>query len=307
MRTFIPKWQILKTSDQWANVPLLSASSLDPARQAEWKRYGASVGMVLLLTGLVYAVDFRFDRINIAMLYLIPVVISAVRFGLGPAITAACTGLMAFDFFFVPPIFSYTVSDLRFLVSFAVFLLVAMVTASLASNARRQTEEATTRAAIAQALYVLSRELNSISDAEAAIQAVLSQAEKLFGAPVALAMIEHGDIRLHRTRESADPPIHRKILEWVYEHGELAGFGSKSHRQAVVIYLPVRAKERVHGVLCLGRGKNRVTLPTRPEAVDVLKAMANLLAISLTRLSTLALFVIVVGGVSQIVWRRWED
>ncbi|SIT11965.1 DUF4118 domain-containing protein [Alicyclobacillus vulcanalis] len=283
---FTPKWQILRSTwpTWWQEGRPGELATPRPGRAVQ--AYAAVCGMDALLTGLVFLLDFHYDRVNIAMLYLIPVVIAAAVYGLWPGVFAACLGLMSFDFFFVPPIFSYAVSDLRFLVSFAVFLVVAITTAGLASTMRRRAEEASQRARIAQTLFRMSRALTAAMDEAHVVQTALEQVRELWQthAYIALKRPTGFDLRA-LPGDEADPVIDRQVLDWVLRHGDLASFGSKAHGQAAFLYVPIRAQDEVYGAFVVGE-PGQFRLATRGEIVDILRAMANLVAIALSRIAS---------------------
>lgn len=99
------------------------------------------------------------DLANIAMLFLLTVLIVAVRLGLRAALVSAFLSVALFDFFFVPPRFSFQVSDGQYLVTFAV-MAVAIVTSTLAANLRAKAQEADVEARRTRALYEMARELS---------------------------------------------------------------------------------------------------------------------------------------------------
>lgn len=80
----------------------------------------------------------RFDLVNVAMIYLLAVVVIALRFPRGPAITAAVLSVAAFDFLFVPPQGTFTVDDAQYLLTFAIMLAVALIISRLVESIRRQ-------------------------------------------------------------------------------------------------------------------------------------------------------------------------
>lgn len=98
-----------------------------------------------------------FDVTNILLLYLLPVLIAAVHWGLYPSIFASALGVLSFDFFFIPPFLSFSVADLRYLLSFFVFLLVALITGTMATRLKNQAEAAGQRERRTTALYALSK------------------------------------------------------------------------------------------------------------------------------------------------------
>jgi hypothetical protein len=97
------------------------------------------------------------DLANIVMLFLLTIVLVAVRFGRGPAVLAAFTSVASFDFFFVPPRFSFAVSDAQYLVTFAIMLTVALITEQMTASLRYQARVASYREERARALYEFAR------------------------------------------------------------------------------------------------------------------------------------------------------
>ena len=77
-----------------------------------------------------------FSVANLSMVYLLGVAIVATRWGRGPSIAASIVNVAAFDFFFVPPYFSFAVSDIEYVLTFGVMLIVAILISSLAAKAR---------------------------------------------------------------------------------------------------------------------------------------------------------------------------
>ena len=103
-----------------------------------WVGYAWAAGATLACTLAGLAMRPRFDLVNIAMVYLLAVVVIALRFPHGPAIAAAVLGVLAFDFLFVPPQGTLTVDDVQYLLTFVIMLAVALVISRLVDSARRQ-------------------------------------------------------------------------------------------------------------------------------------------------------------------------
>ena len=100
-----------------------------------------------------------FDQTDIAMIYLLGIVITSTRTGRWPALAATLLSVAAFDFFFIPPYFTFAVDDIRFLVTFGVMFVVAYVITQLTLRIREQAEASRKRERSTAALYALSREL----------------------------------------------------------------------------------------------------------------------------------------------------
>jgi two-component system sensor histidine kinase KdpD len=101
------------------------------------KTYAGSVLVVAGVTALALLLRQHLESSDLTMLYLLGVVVVAISFGRGPAITAAVLGVLAFDFIFVPPHFTFRVSDARYFVTFAVMLAVAVITGTLTASVER--------------------------------------------------------------------------------------------------------------------------------------------------------------------------
>jgi K+-sensing histidine kinase KdpD len=139
--------------------------------------------MSLLCVGLVTAVLLLLDQPLAANLvpvtYLIPVIVAATRWGIWPATLASIVSMVAADFFFFPPIYSFRVEDPQEAIDLLLFLAVALVSSNLASRLRRETETLRAREGEIQHLYEFSRLLAAcftVSDLISAIQKFLSRA-----------------------------------------------------------------------------------------------------------------------------------
>mgnify|MGYP000149020196 CR=1 FL=1 len=102
-----------------------------------------------------------FDLANIVMLFLLGTVLVALKFGRGPSALAAVLNVAAFDFFFVPPQLSFAVSDVQYLLTFAVMLVVGLITGQLTAGLRFEARISSSRERRSQSLFELTRELSA--------------------------------------------------------------------------------------------------------------------------------------------------
>src|SRR2546429_8921270 len=115
--------------------------------------------VVLSSSLLAWLMFPRFELANIVMVYLLGVVVVAMRFGRAASVLASLLSVAAFDFFFVPPYFTFAVSDSQYLITFLVMFVVALVISGLTVRTRDQAEAARTQERRTAALFSLSREL----------------------------------------------------------------------------------------------------------------------------------------------------
>ena len=128
-----------------------------------WAGYACAVAGALLCTLIGSLMVPRFDIVNIAMVYLLPVVLIALRFTRGAAITSALLCVLAFDYVFVPPQGAFTVNDIQYLLTFAIMLAVALVISGLMERGRRNDARRAALAVEAETERIRSTLLASIS------------------------------------------------------------------------------------------------------------------------------------------------
>ncbi len=128
-----------------------------------WTGYACAIAATLLCTLLGSAMQARFDLVNIAMVYLLAVVVIALLFSRGAAIASSVLCVAAFDFVFVPPRGAFTVDDVQYLLTFAIMLSVALVISGLMDSRRRHAEAQAALAIEAETERIRSTLLASIS------------------------------------------------------------------------------------------------------------------------------------------------
>ncbi len=247
--------------------------------RARWPGYAwtavVSVGITLLAAPLADTLEL----VNIVMLFLIGVVGVAMRFGRGPAALAAMINVAAFDYFFVPPRISFAVSDVQYLVTFAVMLGVGLLIGQLTAGLRFSAGVSSSRERRAQSLFELTRDLSAAleSDQVAALGAAAVQGH--FGGQALVLSTDGAD----RLVTPAQPPagLDANVADWAYQHGQPAGLGTATLAAQPWHYVPLRAPMRVRGVLALQPAQPRWLLI--PEQAQQLDTLARQIAIALER------------------------
>jgi two-component system sensor histidine kinase KdpD len=223
-----------------------------------------------------------FELTNIVMLFLLGVVVAAVRFGRGPAMFAAFANVLAFDFFFVPPRFTLAVSDVQYLLTFGVLLIVGLVIGHLAAGTRYQAQVATHREERARDLYQMARELSAALTESQIVEISDRFIRSSFRAKAALLLADLQDRLVLQVPGPAGPAeIDTAIAQWVFDRNEAAGIGTDTLPASPLLYLPLKAPMRVRGVLVVEPAQPRWLLI--PEQRRQLDTFAALIAIALER------------------------
>lgn len=172
------------------------------SRAVYWEGYLWAVIAAVLCTAAGFLMTPRFDPVNVAMVYLLAVVVVALRFSRGAAVTASVLCVAAFDFFFIPPQGTFTVDDPQYLLTFGIMLAVALVISHLTGSVRREADARARLAVEAETERIRNVLLASISHDLRTPLAVMS------GASSSLA--ERG--------ESIDPAERAALARSIYEY-----------------------------------------------------------------------------------------
>jgi len=221
-----------------------------------------------------------FDPANIVMLFLLTVAVVAVMFGRGPAVLATVLGVISFDFFFVPPRFSFAVSDVQYVLTFVVMLAVGLIISQLTAGLRYQARVASHREERSRALYEFARELSSPLRAEDVVATTADFIGRTFRAKVALLLPDSTD-RLVYAPHNSPLPIDLGTAQWAFDRAQPAGAGTDTLPGNEYLYLPLRAPMRTRGVLAIRPDSRRLLLV--PEQRRQLDTFAALVAIALER------------------------
>ena len=236
------------------------------------------------LAGLGAALAFSplaawLDLANIAMLFLLVVLLVAVRFGRGPSVLSTCVCVAGFDFFFVPPRYDFAVSDVQYLITFGVMLAVGLITGQLTAGLRFQAQVARRREARAHSLYEFARELSGALQNEQVLESTRATIAQAFGARAVL-LLPDADGKL--AVNAADlAGLDAGVAQWAFDHASPAGHGTHTLPGSPLFYLPLVAPMRTRGVLAIAPDGGRwLPLPEQRQQLDTYAALA---AIALER------------------------
>jgi two-component system sensor histidine kinase KdpD len=177
-------------------------------------------------------------------------VISAIFLGRGPSLLAAFTGVLAFDFFLVPPYLTFAVSDTEYIVTFGALLIVSLVISTLTAQGHEQAEAAIRRESQTASLYNLGRDLTSATDLNDVLQIIISRIGEAFGREVAIFLPENGHLRLFSSSPDYQPDENElAVAMWAYEHDQPAGRATDTLPAASIRCQPLKTANGLVGVL----------------------------------------------------------
>lgn len=260
------------------------AATSEVAVPVHWDRYAMALATSAMATGVAFVMFPYFELANIVMAYVLASTVAAVRFGLGPAIVAAVMNVIAFDFCFVPPRYTFSVADAQYIVTFCVMLVVAVTIANLMSSVRQQTRVAGARERRTASLYAMSRELAATRGVANMARVAVRHVTEVFDCR-AVVLLPDGKGRL---RYPDEVPIERSltaadlsIAQWVVDHGKRAGLGSDTLPAAPALYVPLGDDRQRLGVLAvLPENRRRILLP---EQRHLLETFAGQLGLAMER------------------------
>lgn len=244
-----------------------------------WNGYVAAATICAVIALLATPLREMLALTNIVMLFLLAIVGVALRYGRGPAVLASFVSVGLFDFFFVTPLFTFVVGDAEYLITFAVMLVVALVIGQLTAGLKIQAEAAMERERRVRRLYEMSRDLSAVLMVEqiARISAHFLTSE--FGAKSALLVADSQDRLQIMPGAGVEPDM--GVVQWAFDHGEAAGWGTDTLPASKHMVLPLKATMRLRGVLVIEPSGAGLLSPERRRVLDT---CASLLAISIERI-----------------------
>lgn len=267
--------------------------------------YARPLIYIAIVTALLFPVRGYLNILNLALLYLITLVVFALRNDVWPSVVASVAAFVAFDFFYVPPIYTLTISRPSHLLTLVVFLGVAIVITRLVVQARMRTEEELQRGRQTATLYDLSTALIGEAGLDATLLAITSRVREIFMFD-SCAIFVVGDDGLEpravvgQSLPMTDPNL-TGLASWVLETRQVAGIApgkaqlrppgppgtsprwnfARGNRDRPLLLFPVATSRRALGVLVVARqpGRPRVN----QEESRLLETFANQAAIAIER------------------------
>jgi two-component system sensor histidine kinase KdpD len=244
--------------------------------------YVASFFLVIAITIIGWLIHLFISPTNLAMLYMLGVVVVAWKRGLGPAVFTAVIGVLAFDFFFIPPYLTFRVSDSEYLITFAGMIIVGALVSLLVARSHEYADAAQLREKETGTLYALSQDLAVAIDTGSIFAAVSKHIREIFTWDSTFLVPE--DDRL-----VVFPGIPGLVLDaddiavatWAFRHGAVAGYDTDTLHGSRLRFIPLQSSREVLGIMGVR--------PAEPDGVitheqdRILTAFATQAALALER------------------------
>jgi two-component system, OmpR family, sensor histidine kinase KdpD len=254
-----------------------------PKRIFSRSAYWYSIWLVMLISILGMLIKTLISPTNVVMVYLIGVVVAAISWGLWPAICTAALSVLAFDFFFVPPSFSFRVTDSEYFITLGAFLFVGIVISFLVARARENASAAQRREDYTSSLYSLSVDLSSAKGINEVLETVSGHVARSCHCKSAYLLPENGLLKLvHASKDLKFDEKEMTAANWTFKTGSVAGKDTETLSSASLKYYPLRTPNGVMGVMGVQPGEQEGFIKMEQERL--IQAFAIEVALDLERM-----------------------
>ena len=264
----------------WSSVIRMTSAVPEMISRHGSRDFARALVITAFCTAIAWPLPAGFGLVNIVMIYLLGTTLGALRLGRSASVALAVCNMMAFDYFFVPPVFSFDVEDFRYLFTLGAMLTVALVIANLMVSIRRHRDVADAREQRTAVLYAMSRELTVATDAKSMAAVAVRHICAVFHstANVLMADAQGSLTSISAGEDGADSPSCSERFDLMLAQ-EVVARGERRIQNA--IYLPLRGSRRVKGVIVVCPQPPDRVLPA--EQLILLDTFAGQLALSLQR------------------------
>jgi len=221
---------------------------------------------------------------NISLVFLTAVLFSAVTSGLGPSLFASLLSVCAYNFFFLPPLYTFTIADPANVLALVAFMIVAVIASNLASRTRDQAITAAKRANTTAELYAFSRKLAGTATLDDVLWATAYQIAAMLKVRVVMLLPDGDgrlDVRAGYPPEDELDDADFAAARWTWDRNHPAGRGSDTLPGGKRLFLPLRTGRGAVGVI--GIDKDAPGPLLTPDERRLLDALADQAAIGIER------------------------
>jgi two-component system, OmpR family, sensor histidine kinase KdpD len=222
---------------------------------------------------------------NLSMVFLMAVLLIAVSYGVWLAIYASALSFLLYNFFFIQPLYTFTIAEPYELLALVIFLGVAVITSALAGRVRQQAEVSASRMRAMRRLYEFTRRLSGLATLDAVAEGAASEINASLGRAVVVLLAHEDDLALTAAWPPEDTLDAAAITaaRWAYSHREPAGANTGTLPTIPWFFVPLQIGDKVLGVIGVAREKGMSPLDS--EARALLDALVEQTAAAVERAS----------------------
>ena len=252
------------------------------------RAYLVALAAVAVALGVGALIKPQFGVENVDLVFLTAVVGVAVRYGLLPSLFASVVASLCYNFFFLPPIYTFTIADPTNIAAFVFFIIMAVVVSNVAARVRTQALVAMQRARTTESLYAFSRKLAGVGTLDDVLWATAYQAALMLNVRVVLLLPENGAIavRVGYPPEDMLDDADLAAANWAWENNRSAGRGSDTLPGARRLFLPMRTGRGPIGIVGIDGDKPGPLLT--PDQRRLLDALMDQAALAIERVRLVA-------------------
>jgi two-component system, OmpR family, sensor histidine kinase KdpD len=245
--------------------------------------YVAALIAIAVALGIATAIQSWLGIANVDLVFLTAVVGVAVRFGLWPSLVAGMAASLCYNFFFLPPIYTFTITDPNNVAAFFFFIVIAIIVSNVAARVRTQAVTAMTRAHTTELLYAFSRKFAGTGTLDDVLWATAYQTALMLKVRVVLLLPENGSIAVKAGYPPEDmlDAADLAAAEWTWQSDRPAGRGSDTLPGAKWLFLPIHTGRGPIGVVGIDSDKPGPLLT--PDQRRLLDALMDQAAIAIER------------------------
>ncbi len=254
-------------------------------RAGEPKAWLGGAAFVAISLGVALLLHQMLSLASVAMAFITAVLVTAVVYGLWPALFASFLSMMAYNFFFLPPLYTFTIEDPENVAALFFFAITAVIASNLTARVRSQAIVARQRARTTEELYQFSRKLAGAANLDDLLWATVHQIALMLKVRVVILLPENGTVAVRAgfppedTLDAADVAAAR----WCWERNHVAGRGSDTLPGAKRLFLPMNTGRGAVGVIGIDRDEPGAILT--PDQMRLLNALSDQAALAIERVN----------------------
>lgn len=247
--------------------------------------YAASLAMVAAALGVGLVLQQVLAISNIALVFLTAILVSAIAYGLAPSLLACLASVLTYNFFFLPPLYTFSIADPENVVALFFFAAVAVIASNLAARVRAQALAARRRSRMTEDLYLFSRKLAGVVTLDDLLWATAHQIALMLKMRVVLLLPENGGVSVRAGYPPEDTLDEADLAAatWAWQHARPAGRGADTLPGARRLFLPMRTGRGPIGIVGLDSDSPGPLLT--PDQRRLLEALSDQAAVAIERIN----------------------